>query len=235
MCHWQNSLKWSKSFRNSAEKSYDPLTMTIHSGGILFLLTYLMTFAFLISLVVCAAMLIAKKFRLAGRVLAVSLAAIGVFFLSTAAAYAFWPQRVINTGDSYCWDLFCMGVEKVDAAPRALETEYKVDVRIFSDANTVKTGPDEAVVYLQDERGRRFSLVNDAGAALFKAKLDPKESRRATLTFVVPSGTKAPLFLTGDAPLPENIPLQWHFFRFFADLHFGYEKLSWKPTLLRVL
>ena len=209
--------------------------MIIHSGGILFLLTYLMTLAFLVALVVCATMLIAKKFRLAGRMFLASVAAIGVFFLATAATYAFWPQRIIKTGDSYCWDLFCMGIEKVETTLRAQEIEYKIDVRIFSDANTVKTGPDEAAVYLQDERGRRFALVNDSGAAVFNTRLDPKESKRTTLTFIVPSDAKAPLFLTGDAPLPEHIPLKWHFFKFFADLHFGYEKLSYKPTLLRVL
>ena len=25
------------------------------------------------------------------------------------------PQRVIKLGDSYCWDLWCMGIDKVKA------------------------------------------------------------------------------------------------------------------------
>jgi hypothetical protein len=53
-----------------------------------------------------------------------------------------------------------MGIEKVRAIPRGREMVYKIDMRFFSDANTVKTGIDDARVYFVDDRGRRFPLVD---------------------------------------------------------------------------
>ena len=127
-----------------------------------------------------------------------------------------------------------MGIDKVNATPRGQEMVYKIDVRFFSDANTVKTGIDDALIYLVDDRGRRFPLVDDPSVIPINTRLDPGQSLNTSLTFVTPNDA-GHLFLTGDAPLPYHIPLGWKFFRIYADLHFGYEKLSHKPTVLRVL
>ena len=127
-----------------------------------------------------------------------------------------------------------MGIDKVNAVPRGQEIIYKIDVHFFSDANTVKTGTDDALVYLVDDRGRRFPLVDNPSVIPINTRLDPGQSLNTSLTFVVPTDA-AHLFLTGDAPLPDHIPLTWRFFKIYADLHFGYEKLKHKPTVLQVL
>jgi hypothetical protein len=107
-------------------------------------------------------------------------------------------------------------------------------VHFFSDANTVKTGSDDALVYLVDDRGRRFPLVDDPSVIPINTRLDPGQSINTSLTFVAPTDATH-LFLMGDAPLPDHIPLAWRFFKIYADLHFGYEKLKHKPTVLQVL
>ena len=66
------------------------------------------------------------------------------------------------------------------------------------------------------------------------SRLDPRQSLSTSLTFVTPADATH-LFLTGDAPLPDHVPLEWSFFKIYADLHFGYEKLKHKPTVLQVL
>ena len=126
-----------------------------------------------------------------------------------------------------------MGVRQVSVSADGAQKTYKVDVRIFSDAsNTQRLG--EAVVLLEDERGRRFRMVDGPGVASPSSPLAPHQSMDTTLTFVVPADVKR-LFLTGDAPLPDPVPFSWRVASIFADLHIGYEKLLHKPTLLRVL
>jgi hypothetical protein len=68
----------------------------------------------------------------------------------------------VNNGDSYCADIWCIGIDKVTAIPRGGETIYKLAVHIFSDANRVATNAKGASLYLFDEKGRRFPLVYDA-------------------------------------------------------------------------
>ena len=102
---------------------------------------------------------------------------------------------------------------------------YTIEVHFFSDANTVKTGTDDALVYLVDDRGRRFPLVDDPSVVPINTRLGPGQSLNTSLTVVTPIDV-AHLFLTGDAPLPDRIPVAWRFFKIYADLRFGYEKLA---------
>ena len=208
--------------------------MVIHSGSLLLPFAYLLTLATVIGLLVSVGMLVARKFRTAAKVAVASLAAFAFYLASATVISWVSPQKVIKLGDSYCWDLWCMGIDKVNAAPRGQEVVYKIDVHFFSDANTVKTGADEAIIYLVDDRGRRFPLVDDPSVIPINTRLDPRQSLNTSLTFVTASDAEH-LFLTGDAPLPDHIPLGWRFFKIYMDLHFGYEKLSHKPTVLRVL
>lgn len=208
--------------------------MVIHSGGLLLLFAYLVTLVTAIGLLVSVGMLVARKFRTAAKVAVASVAAFAFYFVSATVISSVSPQKVIKRGDSYCWDLWCLGIDKVSATPRGQEMVYKIDVRFFSDANTVRTGTDDALVYLVDDRGRRFPLVDDSSVIPINRRLDPGQSLNTMLTFVAPNDATH-LFLTGDAPLPDTIPLTWKVFKIYADLHFGYEKIAHKPTVLRVL
>lgn len=208
--------------------------MVLHSGSSLLGFAYLVTLATAIGLVISLGMLVARRFRTAVKVAAASVAALAFYFVVATTIWWVAPERVVKLGDSYCWDLWCMGIDKVNATPRGQQIIYRIDVHFFSDANTVKTGTDDALVYLVDERGRRFPLVDDPSVTPINTRLDPGQSLNTSLTFVAPTDATH-LFLTGDAPLPDRVPLAWRFFKIYADLHFGYEKLKHKPTVLQVL
>jgi len=208
--------------------------MVIHSGSLSLLLAYLVALGVVIALLASIVLLIARKIRPARNVFLASVAAVGLYIVAATAVSLLAHSRVINVGDSYCWDLWCMGIEKVHTNARGQENEYRIDVRIFSDANTVKTSAGDASIYLLDDRGRRFPVVNDPAVVPYTTPLIPGQTIKTTLTFVAPMDA-GHLFLTGDAPLPAHFPLGWRVGRYFADLHFGYEKLLHKPTLLRVL
>ena len=208
--------------------------MVIHSGSILLLLAYLVSLLAVIGLLSSVAILIARKSRLAAKVAVASVGTLVVYLVVATVISSVAPQRVINVGDSYCWDLWCMGIERVSATPRGKEIEYKVDVHIFSDAKTVKTSSDDAAIYLLDDRGRRYPMIQDPGVIPINTPLSPGQKINTSLTFVAPADA-GHLFLTGEAPLPEHIPYAWRIFKIYADLHFGYEQLAHKPTVLRVV
>ena len=195
------------------------------------LLTLLVLFGGFIGLLTSAVLLLARKFRAAAKVLLASVAVVGMYVVAVLVVSWLTPQRVVNIGDSYCMDIWCMGIERVNAIPRGQEIVYKVDVQIFSDANTVKTSARGASVYLLDERGRRFPLINDPSVIPLDTVLEPGQSIRTTLTFAAAADARQ-LFLpcsyhhVGDeGPVP-----------FWVKLYFGGDaNYQHKRTLLRVL
>src|SRR4051812_17446147 len=54
-----------------------------------------------------------QKLRIAAKVAAASVGALAFYIAAAAAISWVSPQRVIKFGDSYCWDLWCMGIDKV--------------------------------------------------------------------------------------------------------------------------
>src|SRR6202040_2788913 len=44
------------------------------------------------------------------------------------------PRTIVSIGDGYCWDLWCLGVEQVNATPQGQNIIYTARVRLFSDA-----------------------------------------------------------------------------------------------------
>ena len=126
-----------------------------------------------------------------------------------------------------------MGIDKISAAPAGKGIEYTIDVHVFSDGRTVSTGLDETEVFLIDDQGRRFPLMQDANVTAIQTRLAPGDRIQTTLKFLAASDSRQ-LFLTGIAPLPEHIPYVWRFAAVFMDLHIGYERISHKPTLSKV-
>jgi hypothetical protein len=173
-----------------------------------------------------AAQLASGNSRRAVKTLLASVALAATYTLAVIAVSLWTPQKIVSVGDSYCVDIWCIGIDGVSPRPFGREMVYKVDVRIFSDANRVKTSAKGASLYLLDERGRRFPLVNDPTAVPFDVTLDPGQSVTTSLTFVAAADARQ-LFLTGDT---RGEPPFW------VRLYFGSDgSLLHKRTLLRVL
>jgi len=114
----------------------------------------------------------------------------------------------------------------VTAEPQGVQTVYKVDVHIFSDANHVKTSARGYSLYVFDEHGRRFPLIKDSAVVPFDSELEPRQSIQTTLTFQTPSDSRQ-LFLWGESSTPPP---------FWLKLYLGSDTgLFHRPTLLRVL
>jgi len=200
--------------------------MVIHSDSNLgAVLGFMIVFASFTAVSISAVLCLSGRSRRALITFLASAAMIGTYTLAVIAASLLSPGKIVNIGDSYCEDLWCIGVTGVSHQPLGRETLYKLDVRIFSDANRVPTSAKGASLYLMDEHGRRFPLVDDRAAVPYYVTLNPGQSIRTSLTFVAAADARQ-LFLTGDAGPPP----------FWGKLYFGSDdSLLHKRTLLRVL
>jgi hypothetical protein len=134
-------------------------------------------------------------------------------------------QTIVSIGDSYCWDLWCVGIQSVSAVPQGENLLYTAEVSLFADspdAQLVASGAAKQFFYVLDERGRRFPVFPGApSGAAFTVK--PGETLRSSLVFLVPADARA-LYLTGDVPAPPWVRLY-----FGSDLNPLHRR-----TLLRV-
>jgi hypothetical protein len=160
--------------------------MVIHSDSNLgALLALLMMLGAAVGALATASLFASGNFRLAGKILAASVTWVAAYLIAVVAVSLTAPQKIVNVGDSYCMDIWCIGIERVSATPLGAQVSYKADVCIFSDANRVKTSARGAALYLVDDRRRHFPLVNDPSAIPFDVILDPGQSVRTSLTFLV--------------------------------------------------
>jgi len=205
--------------------------MIVHSDsfiGIMFL--FLVMFGTCAGVLASAVLLLALKFRLAFKVLAWTALALSAFLVLQITTMTLTPQTVVKRGDSFCADIWCMGVTNVTATPTQQDTIYKVDVHIFSDAGRGGKIHGKAKLFLVDERGRRFALIPDPSVIPFNRELDPQEGIDTTLTFAAPSDARQ-LYLASE-------PTERHPFVvrvFIGDLLAERLPFIHKPVLLRVL
>lgn len=160
----------------------------------------------------------------AGRVCAVILvpylAALALVSLST-------PGTIVNIGDSYCYDLWCVGVKQVNATRNGQDIRYTADVRIFVDSTHPHRLPAaQATDFFQvlDDQGRRYPLLREASFADADVTVRPGESVKSSFAFLAPPNARK-LYLMGNDGGPP-----WVYLYFGSDL-----SLFHKPALLRIL
>ena len=201
--------------------------MVIHSdsnlGSLFGIAVILGVFATLLPAVACLA---SGKFRSAAKWLLFSAGGLAAYILAVVAYSLLSPQTTVRVGDSYCADILCFRVEEINAETRVSDTIYKVSVQVFSDAHRVATSARGTSIYLLDERGRRFPLINDISVAPFDSILQPQQSIKTTLTFSTAPDVRQ-LFLTADHASKLPFWVRLYFGSDFSYLH--------KQPLLRVL
>jgi hypothetical protein len=119
-------------------------------------------------------------------------------YFGIAVASAFLkPQRVMNIGDPWCFDDWCLMVEKVDRAAGPSQVFYNVELRIFSRARRVTQRANGVWIHLIDDRGRRYSPDPAPSAVPLDALLPPLESATTLRVFHVPPDARELGLITG--------------------------------------
>jgi hypothetical protein len=116
-----------------------------------------------------------------------------VGYLAIATTVACWkPQHVIAAEDPWCFDDWCLQVQRVQAMPVGSNVSYHVNFRFYSIARRISQhAPDGATVYLIDSQGHRYSPKPDPSAAPLTALLKPEQSINTSRVFEVPGGVRS--------------------------------------------
>ena len=114
--------------------------MVIHSDSFAgVMLPFVVALAVVVLVLTSAGMLAFGKFRRGAKALLASAGLVAVYVVFVMAVSLLTPQTIGSAGQAYCMDIWCIGIEKVSPIPARNQITYKVDVRIFSDADTIKT------------------------------------------------------------------------------------------------
>ena len=107
------------------------------------------------------------------------------------------PRRVLNVGDPWCFDDWCLSVENVSQTPAPPEVAYNVSLRIFSRARRVSQRANGAWIYVIDGRGNRYAPEPDPSAVPLDVLLQPGASVTTTRVFKVPENARELSLVTG--------------------------------------
>jgi hypothetical protein len=129
-----------------------------------------------------------------------------VYLASVLLVSLLTPRTIVSIGDSYCYDIWCIGVQSLNATPQGQNILYTARVRIFSDANRVSTSRAMDFLYARDDRGRRFPLIQDSSVIPADVSINPGESVETSLMFHAPANVRK-LYLTGDYAVMPWVPL----------------------------
>ncbi len=120
--------------------------------------------------------------RILGRLAICALVYIGVVIAVALTA----PQHLLHVGDPWCFDDWCLSVERVSRTPAPPQIAYTVSLHLFSRARRVSQRAKFAWIYLIDRNGHRYAPEPDASATPLDVSLGPGESVTTSRVFKVP-------------------------------------------------
>ena len=133
----------------------------------------------------------------AARMLLVYAACVVVYLTISLGAAFLRPQRVRATFEPWCFDDWCLQVQKIDRAPTAQKVAYDIKLRIYSTARRAPQRANSAWIYLIDERHRLYTPNPDALATPLDVELAPLASVETSRVFEVPADAQALGLITG--------------------------------------
>jgi hypothetical protein len=154
-------------------------------------------------LLLCAILVVLRNFRLAKRIARTTVAVWVVWVVVANGISLLTPRTIVKIGETYCWDINCLGIDEVIPPVQASDGVYKLNVHVYSDANTIKISFKNFSPFLVDERGRRFPMVLDTSVTPYDSLLDPRQTIKTSLTFKVAPDARQ-LFLTVEVTGPQE-------------------------------
>ena len=153
--------------------------------------------AAIVSLFVAAGAAIAGRGAKAIAILKRLGVAVGAYFVLVLIVAAATPQKVLNIGDPWCFDDWCLSVDTVTQKSVPSGLSYTISLHIFSDAKRVSQRANGAWIYLIDQRGSRYAPVPNPQETPLDVLLQPGESVQTSRNFLVPNGVHSLGLITG--------------------------------------
>jgi hypothetical protein len=209
--------------------------MTVYSDGIGTLVFFLVVVASGAILLTELVFLALGRFRQARTIFQWwSACAVG-YVAMTIAVSLLTPRAIVNPGQSYCNDNWCISIKSVTRTQLGHDIVVKADARVFDpdapvfteENTTAKQSIKGALLYLVDEHNRRFPLIADPAGTPFDIEVNPGQSVDSSLTFLAPADA-GQLFLKIDWPGNRLVKV-------LVKFVIGNDRsLLHRPTLLRV-
>src|ERR1700723_2693195 len=148
--------------------------------------------------------------RRSRKILARILVCAAVYFVVVIVTSLFLPRRFMKPREQQCFDDMCVSVQDFVRTPLDQQTKYDVNVRISSRARRTVQRENNLVMYLTDDRGRRYDPVPEISYQPFNSDLkydvNVRISSRARRT--VQRENNLVMYLTDDRgrrydPVPE--------------------------------
>lgn len=121
-----------------------------------------------------------------------------VYLAISVAVSAARPAVVIEQGQNWCFDDWCLAVEAVRStpSPNGRDLTYTADIRLYNDARSPE-GVRGFWAYVRDADDRRYAPVPGAWTDVVAARVAPHGFARTSMAFVVPRGARRLGFVTG--------------------------------------
>jgi hypothetical protein len=107
------------------------------------------------------------------------------------------PQRIMAVGEPWCFDDWCVRVEKFSRAAAGTDLRYTTQLRIFSTARGISQRALGAWIYLIDRDGHRFPPIADSTAIPLSVWLAPEQVVNTSRSFDVPADAHILGLITG--------------------------------------
>jgi hypothetical protein len=131
-------------------------------------------------------------------ILSVWLVCAAVYLGASAAVAYVAPQRVIATGQPWCFDDWCLTVERATREG----ANYTVNLLISSEAKRVAQRANGTWIYLRDENDTHYNPAPDPAEVPLDVLLQPGESVPAKRSFSVPANVRELGLVTGHGGPP---------------------------------
>jgi hypothetical protein len=108
------------------------------------------------------------------------------------------PVRIIEPGQNWCFDDWCVAIERIHRRPSAngQEVTLTADVRIYNGAR-LPEGARGFWAYVRDKDDRRYAPTPGAWQDIVVERVPPHEFARTSIEFVVPTGAHQLGLVTG--------------------------------------
>jgi hypothetical protein len=169
-----------------------------------------------------------RKDREAARAGRVCVIVIVPYLAALALVSLLTPRTIVNVGDSYCYDLWCLGVNQVSAIPAGQNILYTAGVSIFVDSTHAHQLPAEEAthfLYVLDDQGRRYPLLREASFVDANVTVQPGESVKSSFAFRAPRNARKLYLMANDGGFPP-----WVYMYFGSDI-----SLFHRRAVLRIL
>jgi hypothetical protein len=151
------------------------------------ILFILMVLSSVIALVTAATQSIRGRSRSALRILRVVAVSLAVYFTICCLSTVLTPRHVLAIGEPQCFDDWCIELSGANKTDAGSVVAYQTSIRIFSRAQRVAQRENGATLYLEDDRGVRYSALPNPSDIPTNVLLQAGESVTVTRSFQLPA------------------------------------------------